>query len=88
MRALLAAHVDAVVGRQRLLQAHAHGEPEDGGERAVRNGGRNLDKHLDEGVGVGRCTTTEGRGRGQANVGEVDDGELTKGNGVLRVGNG
>lgn len=80
---LLAAHDDAVVGRQCLLKADANTKPDDSGERAVGDGGRDLDGDGGDGVGV-RDGAGDGRGR-DVDVGEVDDGELAERDGMLGV---
>ena len=82
---LLAADDDAVVGRQDLLQAHADAQAEEGRVRAVGDGGRDVHADLDDDVGVGDA---ECRRRLDADVRQVDDGQLAERDGMLRVCDG
>lgn len=85
--ALLDLDVDAVVGRQRLLEAHPDGEADDGDERAVIDGRGDVDEDLRQDIGVvGSSLRLSGRGRGRnANVGQVDYRELAQRVRVLGV---
>lgn len=94
MGPLLDAHVDPEARRQRLLEADAHAEADDGGEGAVRNGRGDQDGDGGhDGRVFGGCGAGVGEGGGggrrqsggQGDVGEVDDGEGTEGEGVLGV---
>ena len=68
---LLAAHDHAVVRWQGLLETDAYAQAYDGGERAVGNGGRDLDQYSDD--GVGGWNDAGPRGRRDVDVLEVDD---------------
>lgn len=83
MRARLYPHIHSISRRESLFEAHAHAEPDHGGERAVRYGGGDEDGDCDERVCGG-----EGGRRGEEDVGEVDDGEGAEGEGVFGVGDG
>ena len=74
MRALLHLDIDPVVGRQNPLQPRPDGEADDGDQRAVVDGGRDLDQDPDQGVGVLRRRG----GWRDVDIREVDDGELAE----------
>ena len=79
--ALLNAHVDAVARGQCLLEADAHTQADDGGERAVRDGGCDLDE---DGADGGQRR----HGGQDVDVGQIDDGERAQRERVLGVGDG
>jgi hypothetical protein len=81
VRALLDADVDAEARGQGLLEAHADAKTDDSGQGAVGDGGRDLD---DDGADGGQRR----RGRQNADVGQVDDGQRAEGQRVLGVANG
>lgn len=86
VRPLLQLHVQPVVGRQARLEPRADRQADDGGEAAVVDGRGQVDRHRRQRLQVGA-----GAGRGRrvnADVGEVDHGELAEGEGVLGVGDG
>lgn len=89
MSPLFDAHVDPEARRQRLLEADAHTQTDDGGEGAVRDGGGDEDGDGGHDGGAGGWLVGEGGRRGQSggqgDVGEVDDGEGAEGQGVFGV---
>ena len=68
MRALLDPDIDPEPGREGLFEADAHAQPNHGGERAVRNRGRDLDDD-------GADPRARRLGRMDVDVWKVDDGE-------------
>lgn len=86
---LLDLDINAVVGRQRLLEADADGEADDSDERAVVDSRRDEDEDLRQSIGVvGSSLGLSRRRRGRdADVRQVDNRELAQRVRVLRVRN-
>lgn len=82
MTVLLAGYVNSVVGRQCLLKSYPHSKADDRGQRTMCDCGRDFNGHLDDGIGI---RNTQGRRRSDVNVRQVDDRQLTEGNGVLWI---
>jgi hypothetical protein len=85
VRAVFHANVDPVIGGQTSLKAHTHGKTNYGGKAAVVDGGSKLDR--DRGDGVQPGAHPGSRGRIKADIRKIDNGELSKSEGMLRIGN-